>query len=191
MKKFFALVTVAFILASCVVSEQTNYKRNRGNLARFSSNMMNSSIEVTLRNLRSYMGINGDGFKCIGAVDKYVHPEITKVGDNAWASVYDSPNLEFTVSVRRENPDSYAEKWIFSGLDLKYEEGDGLGFSLVTEHDVIYEWKKSGSQLSTTYDLVPSGALKAMFYKDGKALDWCNFSYICGDFAASTGSVSK
>lgn len=191
MKKIFAFAAAVFVIASCVVSERTNYKRTRGNLVNFSSDMMNSSIEVTLRNLRAYTGINAEGFKCTGTVNQYVQPEITRVGDNTWTSVYNGQNLEFVVNVKRENPDTYAEKWIFSGLDLKYNEGDGLGFSLVSENDVTYEWEKNGSQLSTTYDLVPSGALKALFYKDGKALDWCNFSYTHGKFAASTGSMDR
>lgn len=181
MKKIFAFASAALMLVSCVVSEQTNNNRTDYNLFRFTSEMVSSSVEVTLRNLVSNLGVNDEGLSFTGTVDPDIRPVITRVGDNAWTSAYNSRGLEFRLDVRRIGSDNRLEdKWVFSGLDLKFDEGDGFSFSLVSENDVTYVWEVSGSQLSVNYDLVPTGAYKAMFYSGGEAVDWCNVSYVGG-----------
>ena len=110
MKKIFAFAVAALILSSCVVSEETNYNRTDHDLVRYTSSMIASSVEVTLLNLRSYSGINVEGFKRIGTVDSYVKPFIKRVGDNAWTSVDKGSSLEFSVNVRRIEADDELEE---------------------------------------------------------------------------------
>lgn len=192
MKKIFAFAVAALILSSCVVSEETNYNRTDHDLVRYTSSMIASSVEVTLLNLRSYSGINVEGSKRIGTVDSYVKPFIKRVGDNAWTSVYKGSSLEFSVNVRRiEADDELEEKWVFSGLELSCQEDNGYGFSLVTDGEVEYTWKRDDGSFRVTYDLVPTGSYKARFLLDGKELDWCNVSYCNGDMGSSSSTKGK
>lgn len=181
MRKIFAFAAAALMLVSCVVSEQTNNHRTDYNLYRFTSDMISSSVEVTLRNLTPSPGVYAEESSFTGTVDPDIRPVITKVGDNAWTSVYKRLGLEFRMDVRRVGSESWTEdKWIFSGLDLKFDEGDGFSFTLVSEDDVTYVWESSGSQLRVDYNLVPTGAYKAQFYSGGEVVDWCNVSYVDG-----------
>ena len=187
MKKIFAFAAAALMLVSCVVSEVTNENRTHNNLVWFASDMIGSSVEVTMRNLTSYPDINAEGFNRTGTVDANVQPLITRVGDNAWTSVYSVPGMEFTLNVVRLPSDSrLGEKWIFSGLDLKYNEGDGLAFTLKTENDVIYSWVADEGQLSLNYSLVPSGTFMAQFYSYGRTIDWCRVAYDKGKVSSSS-----
>lgn len=91
--------------------------------------------------------------------------------------------------MRRVGSEHWLEdKWIFSGLDLKFDEGDGLSFTLVSENDVTYVWQASGAQLNVDYNLVPTGAYRAQFYSGGEAVDWCNVSYADGRVSYSSSS---
>ncbi len=187
MKKIFAFAAAAMMLASCVVSEETNYNRTKYYMVDYTSHMIYSSVEVTMRNLRSYTGINAEGFKCTGTVDRSVQPFIKRVGDNAWTSVYKGSSLEFSVNVRRvEADDELEEKWYVSGLELTNHEDGGYSFSLAIEDEVEYTWKRSGRAFSVSYDLVPTGTYKGRFFQDGKELDWCIVSYTKGDEGSSS-----
>lgn len=192
MKKIFAFASAALMLVSCVVSEQTNNNRTDYNLFRFTSEMISSSVEVTLRNLVSNLGVNDEGLSFTGTVDPDIRPVITRVGDNAWTSVYKGSSLEFSVNVRRiEADDELEEKWVFSGLELSCQEDNGYGFSLVTDGEVEYTWKRDDGSFRVTYDLVPTGSYKARFLLDGKELDWCNVSYYDGDMSSSSSTKGK
>lgn len=190
MRKIFAFAAAALMLVSCVVSEQTNSHRTDYNLYSFTSDMISSSVEVTLRNLTPSPGVYAEDACFTGTVDPDVRPVITKVGDNAWTSVYSRQGLEFRLDVRRVGSEHWLEdKWIFSGLDLKFDEGDGFSFTLASENDVTYVWKASEYQLSVDYSLVPTGAYAARFYSAGEPVDWCNVSYVGGraDYSSSRG----
>lgn len=192
MKKFFAFAAAAMMLASCVVSEEANYNRTDYDLVNYTSRQINSSVDVTLRNLRSYSGINAEGFKCTGTVDSDVQPVITRVGDNVWTSVYEDSSLKFSVNVRRvEGEDELEEKWFFSGLELACSEEGGFSFSLVTEDEVKYTWERDGRAFTVEYNLVPTGTYKARFFRDGKELDWCNVSYTEGDMGSSSSAKGR
>ncbi len=188
MKRIFALALTALTLVSCVVSEQTNKNRTHNNLAWFTSDMIRSSVEVTLRNLVSYPEAGDEGFSRTCTVDDDVQPLITRVGDNAWTSSYSVPGLEFTLNVRRLPSESrLGEQWIFSALELEYAEGGGYTFTLRTEGDVTYSWVADERQLSLEYDLVPSGVFMGQFCLDGQLIDWCRYSYDKGSSSSASG----
>lgn len=191
MNRIFALALTALTLVSCVVSEQTNNNRTHNNLSWFTSDMIRSSVDVTLRNLVSRSDINSEGFKWTGTVDSDVQPLITRVGDNAWTSSYSVPGLEFTLGVTREPSESrLGERWIFSGLELEYCEDDDFSFTLRTEDDVTYSWTADEGELSLDYDLVPSGVLMGRFYRGEDMIDWCRLSYDKGN-CSSTSSLDR
>ncbi len=191
MKRIFAFAATSLMLVSCVVSEETNKNRTHNSLSWFTSDMIRSSVEVTLRNLVSYPEINAEGFSRTCTVDNDVQPLITRVGDNAWTSSYSVPGMEFSLNAKRLPSESrLGEKWVFSGLELKYSEGDDYSFTLRTENDVTYSWEADEKQLSLEYDLVPSGVFMGQFYARGQATDWCRYSYDKGS-ASSTSSLDR
>ncbi len=187
MKKFFAFAAAVLMLASCVVSEETNFNRTHYDLTLYTSHMVESSVEVTLRNLRSYPDINDEGTTFTGTADRDVCPVIKRVGDNAWTSTYKGSSLEFSLNISRVGADDeLEEKWIFSDLVLSHHEEGGFVFSLVSEGEVKYAWERDENTFSVTYNLVPTGRYNARFLLDGENLDWCTVSFNRGEMVSSS-----